>query len=103
MKVKGHLKRLILEGCVGVRDEGLSLLSRHNIPVLEVVNMSHCQLLTGIALSSVASVSKGVYITLYCMYLVNWLFWDENIKVNQNTPILIIIIIKNLTFFAGDI
>ncbi len=58
--VKGHLKTLLLEDCVGVRDEGISLLSQYNEPVLEVVNMSHCQLLTGVAVHSVAMVSSTV-------------------------------------------
>ncbi len=64
-EVKGHLKRLILEGCSSVKDEGMCLLSQHNVPVLEVVNMSQCQLLTGVAIKSLASVSMKPLIMNY--------------------------------------
>ncbi len=55
-KIKGHLKRLILEACSSIKDEGICLLSQHNVPVLEVVNINQCQLLTGVAIRSLASV-----------------------------------------------
>jgi len=55
-EVRGHLKTLILEGCSVMSDRGISLLSQHSVPVLEVVNISDCRQLTGAAVSSLATV-----------------------------------------------
>lgn len=54
---EGHLKRLTLDSCSSVTDQGVLQLCRQPTPPLEVVNLSQCQLLTGAAICGITTVS----------------------------------------------